>query len=84
MMLLKLKGKYITQSGLKTTEEAEMATFTPEKVTTDTAIHPVSAAEGKVKSQAGRMARLLARVSRWSDQYAEYEMERGVWRKLAL
>ena len=61
-----------------------MATFTPEKVGADTASQSTSAMEQEVKSHAGRLSRLLGRVSRWSDRYAEYEMERGVWRKLAL
>ena len=36
------------------------------------------------KAHSGLFARLIARVSKVSDTYAEYEMERGVWRKLAL
>lgn len=32
----------------------------------------------------GAVARLLARVSRWSGEYADYQMEAGVWRKLSL
>lgn len=32
----------------------------------------------------GPVARLLARVSRMSGEYADYQMEAGVWRKLAI
>ena len=32
----------------------------------------------------GPVARLLARVSRMSGEYADYQMETGVWRKLAI
>ena len=32
----------------------------------------------------GLIARLLARVSRLNGEYAEYQMEAGIWRKLAL
>ncbi len=32
----------------------------------------------------GPVARLLARVSRWSDLYASYQMESGAWRKMAV
>ena len=32
----------------------------------------------------GPVARLLARFSKWSEDYADYQMESGTWRKLAL
>ena len=32
----------------------------------------------------GPVSRLLARVSRMSGEYADYQMEAGVWRKLAI
>ena len=40
-------------------------------------------------SEAGRLhrgpvARLLARAARMSGEYADYQMEAGVWRKLAI
>ena len=28
--------------------------------------------------------RLLAKVARWHGEYIDYQMEAGVWRKLAL
>ncbi len=55
-----------------------MATLTPDKVTRE------SAEETNLKAHGGRIARLLAQVSKLGDGYAEYQMERGVWRKLAL
>ena len=32
----------------------------------------------------GPVARLLARAARMSGEYADYQMEAGVWRKLAI
>ena len=32
----------------------------------------------------GPFARLLAKVARLNGEYAEYQMETGIWRKLAL
>ena len=32
----------------------------------------------------GAVGRLLARVSRWTGEYADYQMEAEVWRKLSL
>lgn len=55
-----------------------MATLTPDKVTRETK------EQTNPKSHGGRIARLLAQVSRMSEDYAEYQMERGVWRKLAI
>ena len=61
-----------------------MATFTPEKVTPDTGIAEFPAAPQDSKAHTGPVARLLARVSKWSGDYAEYQMEAGTWRKLAI
>ncbi len=55
-----------------------MATMTPDKVTKE------SAQEANPRPHGGTIARLLAQVSKLGDGYAEYQMERGVWRKLAL
>lgn len=41
-----------------------------------------AAADGRLHR--GPVARLLARVSRMSGEYADYQMEAGVWRKLAI
>ena len=63
-----------------------MATFTPDKVSRNS---NVSASEIPVEGRnseldTGPVARLLARVSKWSSDYAEYQMENGVWRKIAI
>ena len=59
-----------------------MATFTPDKVSLDTTVTP--AAPQDSKAHIGPVARLLARVSKWSDEYADYQMETGTWRKIAI
>ena len=43
---------------------------------------PAEAEAGRLHR--GPVARLLARVSRMSGEYADYQMEAGVWRKLAI
>lgn len=60
-----------------------MATFTPDKISPETAAE-VRPAEQADKLHTGPVARLLARVSKWSNDYAEYQMDAGTWRKLAL
>lgn len=56
----------------------------PEKVTQDPgfseALTPVK--DGKLHG--GPVFRLLAKVARWHGEYIDYQMEAGVWRKLAL
>ena len=59
-----------------------MATFTPDKVSLDTTATP--AAPQDAKAHNGPVARLLARVSKGLGDYADYQMERGVWRKIAI
>lgn len=61
-----------------------MATFTLDKVSLDTATVATTAAPQDAKAHNGPVARLLARVSKWSDDYADYQMETGTWRKLAI
>ncbi|MYC37852.1 MAG: hypothetical protein F4X66_13215 [Chloroflexi bacterium] len=61
-----------------------MATFTPDKVSLDTATVATPAAPQDAKAHNGPVARLLARVSKWSDDYADYQMETGTWRKIAI
>ena len=61
-----------------------MATFTPEKASRNTRMVETPNEAQDSKAHSGPFARLIARVSKLSDTYAEYEMERGVWRKLAL
>ena len=61
-----------------------MATFTPDKVSLDTATTVTPAAPQDAKAHSGPVARLLARVSKGLGDYAEYQMEAGVWRKIAI
>ena len=82
MVLYKLISKYRFQSGPPTQKETEMATSTP---TQDTpATRPETAARDAEKLHTGPVARLLSKVSNSVGTYADYQMERGVWRKLAL
>ena len=84
MMLVKLKGKYITNPMGFDLEEMDMAIFTHEKASPNAGMVNTAEAPNGSKGQSSVVSRLLARVSKLSDTYAEYEMERGVWRKLAL
>ena len=66
-----------------------MVAMIAEKVATEGGAAAEAAAAGAPAERAGRLpggavARLLARVSRWSGEYADYQMEAGVWRKLSL
>ena len=65
-----------------------MATMIAEKVSAEDGA-AVEATAGVPAERAGRLpggavGRLLARVSRWTGEYADYQMEAGVWRKLSL
>ena len=59
-----------------------MATLTPDKVSPDTVNVPTAPQDAKAHT--GPVARLLARVSKWSGDYADYQMETGAWRKIAI
>ena len=61
-----------------------MATLAPDKVSLDTATAEFPAAPQDAKAHTGPFARLLARVSKWSGDYADYQMETGTWRKIAI
>ena len=66
-----------------------MAAMISEKVSAEDGAAVEAAAAGVPAERAGRLpggavARLLARVSRWTGEYADYQMEAGVWRKLSL
>ena len=63
-----------------------MAAMISEKVSAvEAAVAPaVVPAERAGRLPGGAVARLLARVSRWTGEYADYQMEAGVWRKLSL
>ena len=57
---------------------------TPEKVSTDPGVPESNTAAQDVKPRSNVVARLLAQFSRMNDEYVDYQMEAGVWRKLAL
>ena len=59
-----------------------MATLTPDKVSPDTINVPTAPQDAKAHT--GPVARLLAKVSKLSDEYADYQMETGTWRKIAI
>ena len=59
-----------------------MPTSTPTQDTPATG--PEIAARDTVKLHTGPVARLLSKVSKSVGTYTDYQMERGVWRKLAL
>ena len=64
-----------------------MATMIAEKVSVEGGAGveaAVAPAERAGRLPGGAVARLLARVSRWTGEYADYQMEAGVWRKLSL
>ena len=61
-----------------------MATFTPDKISRNSSASEIPTAERETKLHTGPVARLLAQVSKWSGEYADYQMENGVWRKLAI
>lgn len=57
---------------------------TPEQVSTDPGVSDANTAVRDVKPRSSVVSRLLAQFSRMNDEYVDYQMERGVWRKLAL
>ena len=61
-----------------------MATFTHDTITPNSGTTETPAAPQDSKAHTGPVARLLARVSKWSGDYAEYQMESGIWRKIAI
>ena len=65
-----------------------MATFTPDKVTTDASSSQAPPAAQDGKRHTGLVSRLLAKVSRWSGEYAEYkvahQLDQCDWRKISL
>ena len=57
-----------------------MSTLVSEK---DSTVPATNGAKGG-ETHAGPIARLLAKVARWNGEYTHYQMEEGIWRKLAL
>jgi hypothetical protein len=61
-----------------------MATFTPDKVSQGSNTSEAPAAERDTRLHTGPVARLLAGLTKWSNDYAHYQMDSGNWRNLAL
>ena len=61
-----------------------MATLTPEKVSLDPGVSEALTTVKDGKQNGGTVSRLLAKVSKMNGEYVDYQMEAGVWRKLAL
>ncbi len=61
-----------------------MTTSTPAEVSLNTGDSEVRPVVRDVKVHNGPVARLLAKVNKWNEEYADYQMEAGIWRKLAL
>ena len=57
---------------------------TPEQVSMDPSVSDAAIAVKNAKPRSGVVSRLLAQVSRMNGEYVDYQMEAGVWRKLAL
>ena len=57
---------------------------TPEQVSTDPGVSDAAIAVKNAKPRGGMLSRLLAQVSRMNGEYVDYQMESGVWRKLAI
>ena len=57
---------------------------TPVQVSTDPGDSEARIAVKDVKPRSSVVSRLLAQLSRMNDEYVDYQMEAGVWRKLAL
>ena len=57
---------------------------TPIQVSTDPGVSDAVTAVKDTKPCGGVVSRLLAQLSRMNDEYVDYQMEAGVWRKLAL
>ena len=57
---------------------------TPEKVSQDTGVSEAMTPVKDGKLHRGVVSRLLAEFSRMNDEYVDYQMETGTWRKLAL
>lgn len=57
---------------------------TPEQVSMDPGVSDATTAVKDAKPRGSVVSRLLAQVSRMNGEYVDYQMEAGVWRKLAL
>ena len=72
------------QDGDGAEKEVSISMQAPVVVSQDPGVSESVAPVRADKLHSGPVSRLLARFSRWQGAYADYQMERGVWRKLAL
>ncbi len=61
-----------------------MATLTPERVSPDANSAEAPAPVQDSKLHTGPVARLLAKMSRCSNDYPHHQMDSGNWRNIAL
>ena len=54
------------------------------QVSQDPGVSDAAIAVKSATPRSGVVSRLLAQFSRMNDEYVDYQMEAGVWRKLAL
>ena len=59
-----------------------MVASVPERVNPDTTTP--RATEQNTKTHTGPISRMLAKVSKWSMEYADYHYERCDWRRMAI
>ena len=61
-----------------------MAVSTPDKVSTDSGTSEAQFPANDSLPHIGPVSRLLARVSKWSMEYADYHYEHCDWRRIAI
>ena len=61
-----------------------MATNIIEKALPNTVDAEVRPQVQDTKVHIGPVSRLLSKVSKWHDENVDYQMEAGMWRKLAI
>ena len=61
-----------------------MDTLNPNTVTPNSGIAETPVAPQDSKAHTGPVARLLSRVSKGLGDYAEYQMEACIWRKISI
>ena len=57
---------------------------TPAQVSTNPGVSDANTTVKEAKPRNSVVSRLLAQFSRMNDEYVGYQMDEGVWRKLAL
>ena len=61
-----------------------MSVLVSDKESTNTGSAEVLPPDQDAEVRAGPVSRLLARVSKWSIEYAEYRLEHCDWRRIAI